>query len=88
MSSKRGFIINLVIVVVALAILNYYFGDKLKDILLSQKTKDFLSGVWGFVMHIWTNYLYIPIREVWQKVVLGIIWPTLQNLMSKVRQYK
>jgi len=85
---KRGFIVNLIILIIALVILNYYFGDKIKEIIFSQKTKDFLLGVWHFIVYIWVTYLYHPLLEVWNKVVLGIIWPTLKHLFGKASQYR
>jgi len=78
---NRGLIRTIIIIVIALIILGY-FGFDVQSIIQSDKVQGNLHYVWGIVVRIWDNYLAAPVIFVWDKVVIGVLWETLQKIFN------
>ena len=81
---KRGFIKLILLIVIALIVLGF-FGYNLRDIVGSPTVKDNLAYVWGFAVTLWDNFLKAPALCVWDKIVIGLVWNNLQELLNKVQ---
>ena len=80
-SVKRGFVKTVIIIVIALIVLGY-FGYNLEDIVKSPTVQKNLRYVWDFVVSIWNNYLIGPVKFIWDKIIVGVIWESIQRLIA------
>jgi len=79
--TKQGLIKTIIVIVIALIILGY-FGFNIGDIIGGPTVQSNLHTAWSFISNIWTHYLSIPFTFVWDKIVVGILWKTLQAGLS------
>ena len=79
--TKQGLIKTIIVIVIALFILGY-FGFNVGDIINGQTVQSNLHTAWNFISNIWTHYLSVPFTFFWDKIVLGILWKTLQGGLS------
>ncbi len=75
---QKGLIKAIFVIVIALIVLGY-FGFNISDIISGPTVQANLSSAWDFVSKIWNNYLLAPCLYVWNKFVIGIIWPIIQS---------
>lgn len=78
---KKGFLKTIIIIVIALIILGW-FGFDVKSIIESERVQRNLHYVWDIVVRIWDNYLAGPAIFVWDKVVVGMLWGSLQKIFN------
>ena len=60
-NSQAGLIKTIILIIIAVAILKYFFDIDLSDI-------------WGFIVSIWNNFLAKPfeyLAEIWVKYIWG-----------------
>jgi len=81
-NEKKGFVKLIIIIVIALIVLGY-FGFNIKSIVQSQSVSGNLNYVWGLVVTLWNKFLVMPVTFVWEKIIVGIIWNGLVNLVSQ-----
>ena len=65
---NRGFIGLIIIVIIALALINYFFGWSIFEFLNSEKGKATVIYTHQIVDFIW-SYVKIPVMFLWQIVV-------------------
>lgn len=78
---KRGLVRTIIIIVIALIILGY-FGFDVQSIIQSDNVQRNLHYVWDVVVRIWDNYLAGPAIFVWDKIVVGMLWESLQKIFN------
>ncbi len=78
---KQGFIMTIVIIVIAVILLNY-LGFNFHDFLTSTKSQSVLEGIWNFVVNGWNKYLAQPFFTFWNKFVIGIVWETIKHILG------
>ena len=81
---QRGFILNLVLIIIGILILNY-FGFSIREFLNSPEVHDRFIQIWTILKMVWHDYLVTPFWYVWNKIVIGIFWETIKNLLDKVK---
>lgn len=80
MSTNRGFIKWVIIIVVALLVLSY-FGFSLRSLIDSPVTQDNFQYVATSTVTVWDKYLKKPASYVWNDVFINLIWgPAIDNL--------
>ena len=68
MKRQRGFVGWIVLIIIALALLKYFFNWSIFDVANSEQgrnTIDYLKEVWSFV---W-SYLRVPVTFLWQRII-------------------
>jgi hypothetical protein len=78
--TDRGFIMWIIIIVVALLVLSYY-GFSLRSLVNSPTTQDNFSYVDNSTVSFWNKYLEQPASYLWNDVFIDLIWnPAIDNL--------
>jgi hypothetical protein len=78
---RRGFIKTIIVIIIALIILGW-FGFDVESIIKSDKVQKNLNYVWDIVVRLWDNYLAGPVIFVWDKIVVGMLWESLQKIFN------
>lgn len=82
-SSNKGLIRTIVVIVIALLILSY-FGFNLRSLADSPNTQDNFHYAINLIIDVWNNYLEKPVKYIWNDIFLKLIWqPALEALMNK-----
>lgn len=82
--TNRGFITTIVLIVIALIVLGF-FGYNIRNIINQPTVQDNLNYVWDFVKDIWNRFLVGPATFIWDKLVVGIVWNGLVNLINQTQ---
>jgi hypothetical protein len=79
-STNRGFIKWVIIIVAVLLILSYY-GFSLRALVESPTTQDNFGYVATTTVSFWDKYLEKPANYLWNDVFIDLIWtPAIDNL--------
>ena len=81
-NEQKGFVKLIIVLVIVLIVLGY-FGFNIKSIVQSPSVSGNLNYVWGLVVTLWNKFLVVPVTFVWEKIIVGIIWNGLVNLVSQ-----
>ncbi len=81
---KKGFIKDIIIIIVAVFLLNY-FGFDVKGWLNSPEVKGQIFTIWDFIKNIWTSYIQGPVDYLWNQIIIGIVWEFVLNIINKVK---
>lgn len=79
---QTGFI-KLIILLVAVLIILGYFGFNLENIVNSPAVSANLHYVWNLAVSFWDRFLLVPALFVWNKIIVGVLWNSLNNILSK-----
>ncbi|MES2315018.1 MAG: hypothetical protein V4524_03750 [Patescibacteria group bacterium] len=80
MTTNRGFIKWIIIIVIALLVLSYY-GFSLRSLVDAPVTQDNIHYVATTTVSFWDKYLKRPASYVWNDVFIDLIWePAIDNL--------
>ena len=79
-STNRGFIKLILLIVVALLVLSY-FGFSLRDLINRPVTQDNFGYVASTTTTFWGKYLEKPASYLWNDIFISIIWnPAIDNI--------
>lgn len=78
---NKGLIKAIILIIIALIILGW-FGFDVQSIIESDRVQKNLHYVWGIVVSVWDNYLAAPVIWVWDKIIVGMVWESLQKVLS------
>jgi len=74
-------IVFIVLVIVALS----YFNISVRTIVNSDMVQDNFSFVWGWVKHIWNNYMARPARYLWNDIFIKLLWSSFVDNLEKIK---
>ena len=83
----RGFIRTILVIVIALALLKYFFNWSIFDAADSEQGKGTIEYIRQVLNTIWA-YIEKPILFVWNNIlwpVLEIMWDSFQDLIRLIR---
>lgn len=75
----------MIILIVILLIILGYFGLNIKNISNSSTVSDNLHYAWSLVVSFWNNFLVVPAKFVWDKIIIGFIWNGIMNLVHSAQ---
>ena len=84
MKRDNGFISWLILIIIALALLKYFFNWSIFDAVASEQGRDTISYIRQLFDTIW-DYIAFPVTFVWNNVVwplLELAWEALQTLIE------
>lgn len=81
----RGFIRDIIIIVVAVLALNY-FGFDVKGWIDSPQVKAVIGPALEFIENIWTNHILGFILYLWNDIIIGVVWNWIVSITDKVKQ--
>ncbi|MDD5164984.1 MAG: hypothetical protein PHG25_00370 [Candidatus Pacebacteria bacterium] len=80
MTTNRGFIKWIIIIVIALLVLSYY-GFSLRTLVDSPVTQDNIHYVATSTVSVWDKYLKNPATYLYKDIFINLIWePAIDNL--------
>lgn len=74
----------IILVVVLLAILSF-FGISIKSIIEGESFKENFSYVWGWIKHLWNNYLIRPASYLWNDIFIDLIWGSFVDNLKRIK---
>lgn len=83
MSLKRGFIGTIILIIVALALLKYFFGFDVLEASQTPQGQSTVGYIKAVVETVW-SYISGPVVFVWDKIIWPILnlgWTSLQALL-------
>lgn len=84
MSSKRGFVGTIILIIIALALLKYFLNWDVLDASQTSQGQTTIAYVKNVVNLVW-GYISTPVLFVWQRIVEPIAmlgWNSLQQLID------
>src|SRR3989344_9670792 len=81
-NQKGGFIKLIILLVIVLVVLGY-FGFNVESIVNSPTVNGNLHYVWNLAVSFWNNFLVTPATWVWDKIIVGVLWNSLSDVVSK-----
>lgn len=84
MKKNRGFIKTIIIIVVALALLKYFFDFDILEFLRSDAVKNVFGTIWHIISTIWNDYLKESVAYVWNEIIVGTLWEGIQDLSASL----
>ena len=71
---SQGFISAIIALVIALALLKYFFNWNVIDFIKSPDVMEVWDYIKRFVLLIWTSIIKEPFLYVWYEIIVGVIW--------------
>ena len=71
---SAGFISIIISLVIALALLKYFFDWNVLDFIKSPDVTEVWDYIKRFVLLIWTNIIKEPFLYIWNEIIVGVIW--------------
>lgn len=68
MKRDKGFISWLILIIIALALLKYFFDWSIFDVAASEKGRETINYIREVLNTVW-SYIRVPVLFVWQKVL-------------------
>ena len=68
MKRDRGFIGGLILIIIALALLNYFFNWSIFDAANSEQGRNTINYIKDVLSVVW-SYIKVPVLFVWQMIV-------------------
>ena len=87
MKRERGFILWIIVAIIALAALKFFLNWDIFDAAASDQGKSTIEYVRTIVNIVW-GVIAVPVTFVWSKIIwplLAIAWDSLQMLIEKGR---
>ncbi|MEK9201746.1 MAG: hypothetical protein AAB944_02135 [Patescibacteria group bacterium] len=81
---KKGFIKDIIIIIIAVFLLNY-FGFDVKKWLDSPEVKGQIFIVWDLIKNIWINYIQGPADYLWNQIIIGVVWEFILKVIDKLK---
>jgi hypothetical protein len=81
---ERGFIGWLILIVVALALLKYYYDFSIIDAAASEQGQGTISYISNLFSIVW-SYIATPVKFIWNEVawpILNLAWQSLQSFID------
>ena len=79
-----GLIKLILIIIVAILVLSYFNFD-IRAIVESPQAQENLGYVWGFVKHVWDDYLSRPILYFWNNIFINLLWESFVENLLKIK---
>lgn len=86
-NKEGGFIGTVVSIVVALAVLNFFFGWNVFEFLKSSGAVEIYSYIKDFLTIVWEKFLVYPAVWFWENVIVGIVWETLKGAYEILKNW-
>jgi len=64
----------ILLILIALALLNYFWGFNIVDYLNTPKVASAVEYVKGVVILVWQKFLYKPAGFIWNSILVGFVW--------------
>ncbi|MDP2705484.1 MAG: hypothetical protein U1D31_02335 [Patescibacteria group bacterium] len=81
---KRGFIRDIIIIVIAVLALGY-FGFDIKGWLDSPEVKAVVGPALEFIENIWTNYIQGFADYLWNDIIIGVVWQWILSIIETIK---
>lgn len=85
MKSKRGFIKTIILIIIALAVLKYFFDINVLDFVRSESFQKVFGTIWDIVVAIWNDYLKASVEFVWEEIIVGTLWEGILLLKDSLK---
>jgi len=76
---QKGFIGTIITLVVALALLKYFFDFSIIDFIKSPKVIEVLEYIKKAISIIWNKFLVGPVVWIWDTIIVNLVWEALKN---------
>ena len=83
MDFNRGFITEIILVLIVVIILISLFGVDLKSILESEALRQNAGYVWEKTVLVWNSYVMPGTLFVWNKVLNPYLWEPIKGLLEQ-----
>lgn len=80
-TGQGGFVKMIIFIIIILIVLGY-FGLNIQDILKSPLVQKNLTYAWNLTTYVWQNYLKAPAVFLWDKLIIGLGWNSLEKLIG------
>ncbi len=77
-NGQRGFIGLIITLVVALALLKYFFDFNIIDFIKSPKVAEVFDYIKRAVLLVWNKFLLYPVVWFWDTIIIGLVWEGLK----------
>lgn len=81
MEKNRGFIGNLILIIIALTALKYFFDWSIFDAIESERGRTTITYIRNVLALVW-SYLAEPANYVWKEIILPAIAWIISNVKS------
>ena len=83
MNTRKGFISILLLIIVALALLKYFFNWSVFDAAASEQGQGTISYIRDVLNTVW-SYIEVPVRYAWNEVVKPLFSFTFDSLRQLI----
>ena len=83
---ESGFIIKLILIIIALVLVLSFFGVDIKSAAESPQTQKNIAYVVGIGKSVWDKYLSKPILYFWQNIFIDLLWESFVSNMKRIKQ--
>lgn len=81
MKKDEGLVKMVIVLVIALALLKYFFNWSIFDALESERGRDTVFYIRNVLNTLW-SYLEAPVKYIWNEIVLPLISQVIGNLKT------
>lgn len=83
---NRGFIIKLIIIIIALILIASFFGFDIQSFTESSQVQENFAYVIGLGKLVWDKYLSKPLLYFWQNIFIDLLWGSFTSNLERIKK--